>query len=666
MKRKTPFSCDFLKLPPEISSHPVKPINDACTEFLYKPYFLQESLFPDIVRKIPSFLLNPAVSVGLFKQSECSLLPGSQLDANNLFGMEIERYSHISEIEISYLKINHRIEKYVKLLFKEETKFDIHMKRNRLTINNKEIQNNRNKYGISFSVENDTLFIKLSKNKILSKSSSISVESDIPIVFEKCELTIHTLRIVAPEIHFQSKIVVEFLDILCKSNCLIEGEITCNTFFLLRSPEVSIKTNLNGQKLLIISSRTVFTKYETNFDTLLIYSKNEFKCSSNFKIEKLFLYSENVNFLANKGNLDIQQCHLQGENLTIGKNLTAKSVSVETSNLSILKTSKIEIETKLNLFFVSDSQTMKIGKNEGILKCYDLFFEVNSTDSSPISSRSFVNMNAMSVTNAFLLSSGTFLNNGNVSFRSFYVASFSHFLSKKTSSIKIGDLLVIESHSSFSIEGKILPFAYLKPVFLNSGKFFIDLSNHSLNQQSKPQTSNSSSQSNNSSNPKLNQTVNNMENVFVCKKFISNGEIEGVLMNIDSQDLISISGKVNCKEINFKANKIAIIGGTEITTDNFLLNCISCELNFAKVKSNNNEEGIVEINFEEEYLNNNCQFLNFASIVSKKVPSTFSPTTPGNQEKPKQNTEPGKSGSNLILATPENGSKRAIPKITDD
>ena len=61
--------------------------------------FKSDCFSSNFINRISSFSLNNFTSLSIQPNFNCNLLPGSLLEANNLFGMDIGRSSHLAEIE---------------------------------------------------------------------------------------------------------------------------------------------------------------------------------------------------------------------------------------------------------------------------------------------------------------------------------------------------------------------------------------------------------------------------------------------------------------------------------------------------------------------------------------------------------------------------------------
>ena len=168
MKRKQPFLDDpftiekdflssksqsFFKKQPSINKF--NSCNIDCNNFLYLPKILSVDIFPEIIRKIPLFLLDSNISVGVStsKPIMCNLLHGSPLIANKSFGMEIERLPHVSAIEHSTIRLSHLVEQCVKSSYIIKTKINIEIKQNKIYINDKtyEFGDKKNEEGNQFT-----------------------------------------------------------------------------------------------------------------------------------------------------------------------------------------------------------------------------------------------------------------------------------------------------------------------------------------------------------------------------------------------------------------------------------------------------------------------------------------------------------------------------------
>ena len=627
MKRKSPFFIDFLKPTLEINEQSSNIINENCTKMLNKPLFLKIEKFSETVLKIPLFLLKTSSLIGFNKQIQCNLLPGSQLEANNLFGMEIERSSHIKQVEQNNIRFNIKLEKYIHHLCLSQIDLIIFFKNGEITQNGKKVKRIPS---ISFNISNNTLFLKFNSKEQIS---SMVFESDIPVVFDEGELSIHSLRLTSPEFQNQSNIICNHMEIFTISEFSTFSSIKCNDTLMIRTESIIVKSDINAKRVIMICDDMNITKSKIIAEFTSLYSKNYIKTSlSHLNFRYCFIKSNKIDLL-NKGSFTSENiCFIQTEEIIIGQSIKSSICNIETRDLTILKTGKIDITNKMNLFFISNNsknQKSATRKNEGVFIANNLFFEINSLNNTDVNNETFQNFNAFSVKCSFLLSSGTFLNKRNVSFRSFYLSSYSNFISQMKSSIKIGDLLVTESSSNIKIEenAEIIPFVHLKPIILNSGKFF-------------------------------NGSTCDIE----CTKFITNGEINGCF-NIKAADIISILGNSNeCSVLNCNSSQIAIVNGTTIAAFKCIFTCLSFEICNSVIKpsnsNNDDEKSSFELYYKDTYLNNNGEIKFFKSKSIQKVENIE--IICNNRSEP-INAE----NSNTKYETPKEGSKRKVPSLND-
>lgn len=332
MKRRNYFSRSQLKIDSnkieissifnEYSSFP----NEETKKYLSKPTFLTKSNFPNIIQSVPAFLLDPRISIGLAtsKQTTNDLLPGSFLEANTLFGMDIERFSHINDVENFAKNTSHCVINCLKSFYEEPIDFFIEIKKKQIFVNKKKISiqfkasselckvalSKTESLIINSSEKNEIIIRLVSREKQSEHYKSISIESDMPISLHpqnednESYFCTKLLRIICPVLDVNVNLKSSFFDLFISEQCGIIGDIICNKSFLVRTSNLSLQQTLDTSELIIVS-------IESNFgDNSILKTKNlccifadtSFKCfSRSINVSNnTFIKSKSILFKSNR------------------------------------------------------------------------------------------------------------------------------------------------------------------------------------------------------------------------------------------------------------------------------------------------------------------------------------------------------------------------------
>ena len=268
---------------------------------------------------------------------------------------------------------------------------------------------------------------------------------------------------------------------------------------------------------------------------------------------------------------------LKSNVISISSNVKSLKIIIEANKITFNSKANIKVDKQISFHLVPFKDTKPLCKNNGKLSFYNVWLEtIQKNNKNP----SFINLNAMSVTNAFLLHSTEFQNKGNILIRSFHISTFSCFTSVRNSSLKLGDLLVIDDSGKFTCNGKIIQYAYLLPIVLNSGII----------------------------------TINNYNDVFYCQKIVSNNKFNGTF-KIKSNDLISFTGCNNWENANLESPKIFISKKCEIYGNKIEINCDDFEIVSSSINSNQNENSSLVLKIKNNSKNHNSEFKCWEKVI---------------------------------------------------
>ncbi|EAY04679.1 hypothetical protein TVAG_474770 [Trichomonas vaginalis G3] len=476
----------------------------------------------DAINKISSFFLNPSSSLSIVKDDGCELLPGSYLEANTLFGMDINRVSHIQEIESKIDECNHHIES---IILKNNENFNStpHYKINDFKLIDtqgntiiKSLKNKKKKVDIPFKIDIETTEDKddIIILSIQKESSHLIIECDIPIEIRSISTDVKSIRLISPSIYLNTDINIDSFEII-SDVFESDGSVSAKSF-LLRSKEAILNKDNTGNCFIFVGEELEFKSSSYYYDGMFISSTSKviFEEVNNGPV---FIHSPTIIL---KNSFVSSYLFVKCQTIEIRKNSKINCPEIAIESSKIINKGSIISEKKIDLLLLYIKKNEVPFINEGTIKAFDLFCESNNVDISNSDYKATMsNKSALTVTNSFLLSNGNF-NSENAAIRSLYISSFSNF--KSSGNLSIGDLLVVEKNSSFNNTGKTMPYSTLKPIVLVSGNF---------------------------------QCKQEME----VKKFVCSGIISGSLY-LKSNDIVSLSGKGDLKEIDIKSNQISFTG----------------------------------------------------------------------------------------------------------
>lgn len=568
---------------------------------------------PEFTNSISSFALNPISSVGGRNPSESKLLHGSTVETNNLFGAETDRQSHINDIEQYTLDTNESIRKIL------QNYNDTFVEPVVISISKSQIVIGKNVYKFGKSpIETDGIvFIKKEDDIKLILSDSIPKCIQILAktgIIVKGDVNVGSLRINAENIYVKGAITGETCEFIAQD----EIDIVNSTKFkqlLIRARIIFITDCYKAQETIIISQET---KIDTEFDSAftVIQADRLDITGESFISENAVVKSKQLNIKKNMS-YSTDCSMILANNFQLGGNLKSVHFYIEANKFNVTKDGKLEVKENLIILFLLpnenaydhnepsiemkahakpkhdkksftslDSQQLNkknvkipkkvpplkrnteftieidlektrnssVGKNCGIISASTMLLEINTLNSA--TEVSFINASALSVSNSFLFDHGIFHNKCNTAIRSMYISGAAKYIGFNESSTKIGDYLFVDTDSSFENQGEMKQYAFLFPIILNSGLFVT--TNH-----------------------------------FKCQKFVSDGVVQG-LFNVESNDLVSLSGKTELEGMNIKSVEFSIPPTSVIETKNARIDCRRFEISFAEF--NSTSKGILIVN----------------------------------------------------------------------
>lgn len=456
------------------------------------------------LNRISSFPLNSYSALSVQKTSGCDLLPGSFLEANTLFGMDISRTSHIEEIEKFQNTGNDIIKESLKVfksLFAKPNKYLIID--GKIVLNGKTIfakfkeeeDMNCNDFDCCIEYDKDDEPILVIEFKKKPEKSTVYIEADISLEIKDSEGMPANLRLVSPSIYFSAPVTSRNIEIIADC-CCIEKNSDCNAM-ILRSNNLEII----GQ---VLANDFIFIGDELKTEGLLcVYNILCVSSVGNVKIDQisgknLFIHCENLVF---KEKLILTDLFVKTHKLDIQKGCYIEGYHCFFESHKITNYGEILSRNKLSMLFLFEKKDEEVFSNKSKVTTLDFFVEANCCVAmKPGMVGKMRNYSGITVKNSFLLSNGNFVTK-NTTIRSLYISEYNKF--KSNGELSIGDFFVVEKNSKFSHVGVFLPYSLLKPIVLISGKFKCSLP-------------------------------------LKVGKFISNGTLKGSL-NIDSVDLVSLS-----------------------------------------------------------------------------------------------------------------------------
>lgn len=509
--------------------------------------------FDPSISKISAFALNPSSSMSIVKCDGCELLPGSFLEANNLFGMDINRVSHIQDIENKITEANKLINN---IILENNNKFEnqktIYYKKGKLSTNNDKTISKSLKKPIKYECANfaiektsdneDILIIQINDDQ-----STIIIESDTPIEIRKCPKEIGALRLISPSIYLNSEINVQNFEVI--TNVFeSDGEVNAKSF-ILRSKEAITNQMITGNQFIFIGTEVEFKSSVYYYESMFVSAKSK-AIFNELNNSLTFIYSPAITI---KNSFTASYFYAKSQNITINKTASINSTDIVIESFKLTNKGTIVSEKKICLLLLHKKDHENIFINEGRIKTYDLLMEANNIDIGNSDSQAIMsNKSALTVTNAFLLSNGIF-NTKNTAIRSLYISAFCSF--KCTGELSVGDLIVVEKQSEFVSSGSMKQYATLRPVILVSGSF-------------------------------------ECKSELIVKKFVCSGTINGSLL-LDSSDIVSISGNGELNKIDIKSNHISISERAGISASNVILHAKEISIGISSLRPVDDDSSIL-------------------------------------------------------------------------
>ena len=539
------------------------------------------------LNRISSYSLNNSTALSIQPNFKCDLLPGSLLEANNLFGMDIGRSSYMTEVEefidngnetAKTIITNHNsnlISPNISIVIEN---YQIRLNGEIIT---ERIEDNQ-RYdlkclvsSISYDEENNpVLTIQFQDN---CSHENIVIESDIALEFQENEkesekiINPRSIRISSSSVYFSPPIEnMKSFEIISDS-CYIENKISCECA-ILRCNDLTIEKEFQSNNFIFIGERELNVKNSLNVSENCFISSFGKITLINFTATKAWFHCKQL--IMKKICIIDDSIFAKTNEIEIMRNSTLKADMFYLETHKLTNTGTIQLSKKATMFFLYEKKNEEVFLNKNVFSTYDLFVESNHLiqSKSQTETAKLNNSSALTVKNAFLLSNGNFTS-CNSSIRSLYIHSNSQFHSKKNFSI--GDFLVIEENSTFISEGVNIPYSNLKPTVLNSGKF---ISNRLL---------------------KVN-------------KFITDGNIERSL-HLEADDLISLSSHCELDFVDITSHMIAITKKAFIKCSSAHLSAYDLDISYGSLMPIDNDS---EISIETSIINDSLTNL-FGSWKNK-------------------------------------------------